>query len=159
LLWAVMLGCGALGCGSDEESVANFEGLWTAQRSSGSSSCSGPYPNMEAYPFTMRLRAGSSSDLEYVTLDNADLTKETCVQTFSVDGDTATMEGAQDCTQTVQETDPVSGELLFTTIELVTTYTRDKLVVDGDALHESVSWKVPSAPECTDSFEIDFKRL
>lgn len=159
LVWAALLGCCALACGSESEGVGNFEGLWVAQRSTGSSSCTGPYPDMEAYPFTMRLRAGASSDLEYVTLDTADLTKETCVQTFSVDGDTATMEGEQNCTQTIQDTDPVSGEVLPTTIELVTTYTRDKLVVDGDALHESVSWKVENAPECTDSFEIDFKRL
>jgi hypothetical protein len=151
---AVMLGSSALGCGPD---VSDFEGLWAAHKSNGGNSCTGPYTETSDNPFTMRLRAGQDSDLEYVSLDQEDLTRETCVQTFSVDGDTATMIGEQDCSQPSQQVDEQTGDLIETV--LVTTYTRDELVLDGDSLHESVSWKIGDDADCIDSLEIDFKRL
>lgn len=150
---AVMLGSSALACGPD---VSDFEGLWAAQQSNGSNSCTGPYQETSGYSFTMRLRAGEDSDLEYVSLDQEDLTRETCVQTFSVDGDTATMEGVQKCSEPTDGTDPETGDPIES--EVVITYMWDELVVDGDLLHESVSWKAGDS-ECVDSFEIEFKRL
>jgi hypothetical protein len=151
--WAVMLVSLALGCGPD---VSDFEGLWSAQMSSGTSSCTGPYET-NAPSFTMRLRAGDDSDLEYVTLDPQDLTKETCVQTLSVDGDTATMEGEQSCSQVSSQLDEQTGEIVETVV--VINYTSDKLVLDGDTLHESVVWNVADDSDCISSFEIDFERL
>jgi hypothetical protein len=144
---------GVSGCGG----VSDFEGLWAARSESGTSSCQGEY-ELEDPDFTIRLREGEDADLEYVSLDAVDLSKETCVQEFSVDGDVAEIEDGQDCTLEYESVDD-AGEPITVTDRL--SFSQDRLEVDGDSLHETGKLRRvgSNGTDCTVEFEIDFRRL
>jgi hypothetical protein len=149
---ALALAAGPLGCSS----VSDFEGLWSATASTADDSCSGHFSSTDPQ-FTMRLRAGDKSDLEYVTLDSMDLTHELCVQTYSVDGDTATMEGTQTCSIAATGTD-AEGNIVPTTV--VQTYTQDRLKLDSDVLHEDGHLSYGDQNNrCSSAFTLSFVRL
>ncbi|HEY3493208.1 MAG TPA: hypothetical protein VGK73_00925 [Polyangiaceae bacterium] len=152
-IWIVVCGLVASGCGG----VSDFEGLWAARSESGTSSCAGEY-EFEDPDFTIRLREGADADLEYVSLDPMDLSKETCVQEFSVDGDVAEIEAGQDCTYEYEGVDD-AGQPVTITDHL--SFSRDRLELDGDSLRETgESLRVSSdGAECTVEFEIDFRRV
>lgn len=153
-LGAVCVALATSACGG----VSDFEGLWAARSSEGTSSCYGDYENDEP-DFTIRLRAGEDADLEYVSLAPDDLTEETCVQDFSVDGDVATIEKNQDCTFEYEGVDPDSS--LTTTFVLRVSFLEDRLELDGDRLREegeSVS-VADDGVECQEEFRLEFERV
>ncbi len=137
-------------CGND---VHQFEGLWTSTYSSTTSSCSSGTSTSEG-GYVIRLRAGSSSDLEVVDLDQTDRTTELCVTRFSVDGDKATLENRQSC-------DYPSVNADGTTATAHVTYESDVFKVDGDRLHESgaTSSTDPVSGACTATYISDYDRL
>jgi hypothetical protein len=111
-----------------------------------------------ASPFTMRLRAGKSSDLEFVTLDQQDLTKETCVQAYTVEGNQARMVGSQTCTLKSTSIDPDTQEEVTT--ESVEVYSDDEMTLSGNTLHETGA--VDTTPEgkpCHTTFTVDYEKL
>jgi hypothetical protein len=128
--------------------------LWAAQQSSGTDTCFGDFDS-EMIQFTMRLRAGKAVALEYVSLDQQDLTHETCVQGFSIQGSEATMAGEQSCFYAAGQ-DPATGEDIMQEVK----YTADHLKVSGDSLEETGASET-TGPQgtCESTFHLVFKRL
>jgi hypothetical protein len=150
-----LAGCGS---GGDEgvggADVSSFQGLWAAQHSSGTDTCFGDFDSA-MIQFTMRLRAGKTVALEYVSLDQQDLTHETCVQGFSVQGSEATMAAAQSCYYAAGQ-DPATGEAIMQEVK----YTADHLKVSGDSLEETGTSET-KGPQgtCAATFHLVFERL
>jgi hypothetical protein len=139
-------------CGS---SVTDFEGVWVARHVEGDNSCIGEYESDDP-GYKIRLRAGTDSDLEYVSYDFEDPTKVTCVQAFSVDGNVATIEDDQDCSFEYSSTDSVTGEIVTQTMRI--SFSEDRLEVDGDELEERGESRAVSADtDCSEAFRIEFE--
>jgi hypothetical protein len=115
VLGAACLGASLLlGCGSDSSSSSNgagFVGVWNALSTNGTDSCGGDFQSEPGMPvgFTMKLRVAAGG-LEYVSLAAYDLTEETCVQKFTVSGNSAEIVADQDCSY--PNVDPQTGESL-----------------------------------------------
>jgi hypothetical protein len=151
LLW-VCLVLSSSACGSN---VSDFEGVWVARHVEADNSCIGEYEN-EDPGYKIRLRAGEDSDLEYVSYDFEDPTKVTCVQSFSVDGNVATIEDDQDCSFEYETIDSVTGESVTQTMRI--SFSEDRLEVNGDELEErGESRAVSGDTDCSEDFRIQFE--
>lgn len=140
----VLIGCGSQGDeGVGGVDTSGFHGLWAAQHSTGTDTCFGDFDS-SAIQLTVRIRPGKTTALEYVALDQQNLTRETCVQNFDVAASEATMTEEHSCFYGVQEV----------------RYTDDHLTVSGDSLEETGSSETTgSEGVCKSTFHVSFTRL
>ncbi|HVY30765.1 MAG TPA: hypothetical protein VHB79_29600 [Polyangiaceae bacterium] len=152
--------CGGSSHGSETKpDVSAFEGVWRTQRNTGTDSCAGDFDTDNGPGFDIRLRAGSTSALEYLWLDSQDPKKASCIETFDVNGDEAVLQGTQSCSfRSIVDVDedgnPVQG---LHVVEFVDVH----LTVSDDTLEETAEshYKLDlTGEQCESNYHVTYER-